>query len=408
MTVQPWYYAKDDMRYGPVSAAELKQLASGGQLRLGDLVWREGMEEWVEARKVKGLFDTDTLATPVEGPSEERTPAPDGQARTAGRPGHAPPRHAFDLLIEFARTQFTSQFIQLTSRIFTRAGHYGLYLAMALLLACCVWVGVKTDRLETIVLGVGAVVILVVLQYTAARCFGALERLNRRTPSRLAWPALLDCFALFHMVGGLAVLVGLTVIAVDQGLFLLILPAVAAFILFQYAAILALNPAALGVTIVPAATAGEEALGVVALFVKLTLKMVPVAFGVGVVAGAIALGCALLLVFLPPEVSGPMLGPLAPAANVLAETSPDAAHLRASAEAWPAGVTASAATVVLVASAALPFFTYVLFLSCLFVVDVTSSVLVLPGKLDALLVEEGTEGEEEEKEEDRRAMKDEG
>lgn len=51
-----WFYAKDDQRLGPVSEQELKGLATDGKLRPNDLVWRDGMPDWVEARTQAVLF----------------------------------------------------------------------------------------------------------------------------------------------------------------------------------------------------------------------------------------------------------------------------------------------------------------------------------------------------------------
>jgi hypothetical protein len=61
-----WYYAKNDQQLGPVSPAELKQLAATRALLPEDLIWREGMESWAPATKVKGLFPEvrEPVATP--------------------------------------------------------------------------------------------------------------------------------------------------------------------------------------------------------------------------------------------------------------------------------------------------------------------------------------------------------
>ena len=59
-----WHYAKDGNQHGPVSASELKQLAASGTLATGDLVWKEGMDEWKPASKVKGLFFKSELTSP--------------------------------------------------------------------------------------------------------------------------------------------------------------------------------------------------------------------------------------------------------------------------------------------------------------------------------------------------------
>lgn len=51
-----WYYGRDGHHAGPVSSQKLKELAEAGDLRPTDIVWKEGLSEWVPAAKVKGLF----------------------------------------------------------------------------------------------------------------------------------------------------------------------------------------------------------------------------------------------------------------------------------------------------------------------------------------------------------------
>lgn len=95
-----WYYAKDGEKHGPISNVDLRNLALEGKIDPTDLVWREGLGDWIVARKVKGLFDspeqkaapaepappaTEPPATePVEGAGE--TPTGDGAVPTIGPP----------------------------------------------------------------------------------------------------------------------------------------------------------------------------------------------------------------------------------------------------------------------------------------------------------------------------------
>jgi hypothetical protein len=51
-----WFYSVGDSRLGPVTEDELKRLVADGKLKPGDLVWRDGMADWVEARTVESLF----------------------------------------------------------------------------------------------------------------------------------------------------------------------------------------------------------------------------------------------------------------------------------------------------------------------------------------------------------------
>ena len=56
MTAQ-WYYTSNNEQRGPVTWAKLRELASIGMLKPSDLVWTDGMDEWVKARQQDGLFD---------------------------------------------------------------------------------------------------------------------------------------------------------------------------------------------------------------------------------------------------------------------------------------------------------------------------------------------------------------
>lgn len=51
-----WFYSVADTRQGPVTEDDLKRLAATGQLKPSDLVWQDGMPDWVEARTVPALF----------------------------------------------------------------------------------------------------------------------------------------------------------------------------------------------------------------------------------------------------------------------------------------------------------------------------------------------------------------
>lgn len=51
-----WFYKQNGQQYGPIDAAALKRMAIDGELEPSDLIWREGLPEWVAASQAKGLF----------------------------------------------------------------------------------------------------------------------------------------------------------------------------------------------------------------------------------------------------------------------------------------------------------------------------------------------------------------
>ncbi len=68
-----WYYTTNKQQMGPVSLQELQQLANKGLLRPTDLVWKDGMRDWAQARS-QDLFGAGEAASE----SEQRRSAPTG------------------------------------------------------------------------------------------------------------------------------------------------------------------------------------------------------------------------------------------------------------------------------------------------------------------------------------------
>jgi hypothetical protein len=69
-----WHYSREGKKHGPVSSAELQGLARKGLLSPEDLVWKEGMEKWEKAGRLKGLFPA-VAAPPPPTPPTETSPA---------------------------------------------------------------------------------------------------------------------------------------------------------------------------------------------------------------------------------------------------------------------------------------------------------------------------------------------
>jgi hypothetical protein len=72
-----WHYSVKGERSGPVAAAELKRLADSGQLAPTDLVWKEGLQNWVAASSVKGLFANRPAVPPPLPPQGVAAPTVD-------------------------------------------------------------------------------------------------------------------------------------------------------------------------------------------------------------------------------------------------------------------------------------------------------------------------------------------
>ncbi len=61
-----WHYAIDGQQLGPISEGDLKQLYASGEITANDLVWREGLDDWVSYGSVFSEPQPTEGGAPVE------------------------------------------------------------------------------------------------------------------------------------------------------------------------------------------------------------------------------------------------------------------------------------------------------------------------------------------------------
>lgn len=53
---EEWYYTHSEQQLGPVSKVRLAELASSGAIGSNNLIWKDGLDNWIPASTVKGLL----------------------------------------------------------------------------------------------------------------------------------------------------------------------------------------------------------------------------------------------------------------------------------------------------------------------------------------------------------------
>ena len=82
-----WFYTREGQQAGPVPAEQLRQMVASGQVGPQDLVWQEGMANWVPSSSVpefRGVGGGGAVGAGVGQP----------QPQAYGAPGHAPSPYA--------------------------------------------------------------------------------------------------------------------------------------------------------------------------------------------------------------------------------------------------------------------------------------------------------------------------
>ena len=84
---EEWYVGSNGQQSGPFTLQQLRQMAASGQLSKTDLIWKEGLANWVPSSAIKGLFsaaaDLSTTSSPRPAP-RPTAPPPRGPAPSDG------------------------------------------------------------------------------------------------------------------------------------------------------------------------------------------------------------------------------------------------------------------------------------------------------------------------------------
>ncbi|HEX9730671.1 MAG TPA: DUF4339 domain-containing protein [Thermoanaerobaculia bacterium] len=382
MSEDLWYYAQGGAQKGPVTFAELREMATSSRLAADDLIWRPGLSGWSPASSVQGVMPEANSgppplamvappAAPFAGAGHDpyadrgraflRTAA--RRARQLGDAGEQaetmPHIRMVGRLLEVLKGVFHEAFLDQIDSGARRVGHIA-YVAAALLFFLFYSVlAVKVDSMQ-IFFGalLGILPLAVVGHYTAVMFLDAGSRLIPSLPSRLFSAAFLRCTGLIFFFGALGPLLG--------GLFLLVKTndwatfgvSLAVSAVLVYMGAVCLNPASLSVEVDEKAGAGEEALGILSFVMKMMLRLSPIVFGVGAGAGVGAAVYLLVLVLRDEFLS---LGfPIV------------------------ADLTVTELTGQILAVGLVPFLAYLAFVFLYLVLDVLRAILSVPGKLDAM------------------------
>jgi len=65
MAEPKWFYGRGGQQTGPLSVAEMREFVARGQITPTDMVWREGMPNWIPASQAADLMPPSQVAAPA-------------------------------------------------------------------------------------------------------------------------------------------------------------------------------------------------------------------------------------------------------------------------------------------------------------------------------------------------------
>lgn len=261
----------------------------------------------------------------------------------------------FDALLDLGKKVLNQDFFEANVRLLNRVGLWTLPVAAFVGFVFTMTVAVKADAFSPFLFGLAWILLMLLVQYIATSFSTAGENFIKTSPSQMASLSFLNCFALLNFVIGWIVLFTSLFQAIKTENLQLLWVGLGVFLLCEYLACISMNPGLVNITIQSRGSAGEEALGILSFLLKALLRLVPIAFGVGVVLGTASMTFQYVQ-FLAK-------GWYPPLALAVAQQSAG----------W------------VLQAGLLPFAGYVGFAVLYLVINLIRSVLQIPGKLDAIV-----------------------
>ena len=190
-----------------------------------------------------------------------------------------------DALIDWARHVFPPRHFRSISDWSGTYGHYAMVTAQLLCLVFGLVAALRISEVAVFLKGIGAALLLVILQYTAAKFIRAGDALIQASPSRLGSHAFLNCLGLLSEITGLLVFL-LFLSRANLGLFFV---GLGIWAMLDAIAYIALNPDLANVQVDEGVGAGEEAIGILPFLIKAVVRIVPIVFGIGAILGVLGL-----------------------------------------------------------------------------------------------------------------------
>jgi hypothetical protein len=199
--------------------------------------------------------------------------------------------------MEWLRGQLGGGRLEGVRQRFLTLGNWAFFTAAVLIILDLLVIGVAAESGKFVV---GALVFIpaaIIGLYVALKMIGAVEPLIQSTRTELTSSAFLDVMGLTAVVAAVLGLIWGIVQALDQTAMQPLYIGITQFVFFAYAAGVALNPGTINVHITRDATIGQEAVGILTFFMKVTYKFVPFWFGLGLLLATIMALETLLLAF---------------------------------------------------------------------------------------------------------------
>ena len=360
----------NDSNEGPFSFDELKELVANKKISRKTYVLIDGTDNWIHADEIKNLFPARNSSEKLPPLPPQDSPLTSADAARLARQGATAAKQGAQMAVAYSASitskstgfwGFVTSFIRqvlsedimigIISKL-SQAGIYAMVLAALGMLSVGVIGSVKMSNYALLVGSIFMVFALSLAQYFASRFMDSGVRVISNTPTRMGSDALIEAIALITFILSLGALLGGILLTLQNESLSFVISGIAIFFSGVLVTGISLNPKMLNINVGETASAGEEAIGIISFGYKSWLRAIPAIFGILSILGALQLVWSVIKLAVGDDFTG-------------------------------MAVFASGSAMVFIGGL-FPVIGLLIFLFSYLTIDIISSILSLPSKLDEI------------------------
>ena len=299
--MQEWYYSTDhETMQGPCSSDEIVTMIQEGSIQPNAVVYSESIGYWANVAEVDE-FKVHFKSLPPKIPAIPKDENTDRKSNEAANKAFEGAQKAYKFSADmsgkstviwknalyYVKQGLNQNFMETIFGFLSKYGLYSMFLAALAVFSYSVIQAIKQDKLSMIGYGLLAVVGISALQFLASSFLSSSARIIKGSKTSLSSTAYTDAIALLLLF--MVVFFAFTGVrdALDQDELFPLLTGLSYCLSSLLVTGVILNPTMLNIDMVDEQVAGEEAIGILSLLMKSSLRCIPAIFGVLIIVGSI-------------------------------------------------------------------------------------------------------------------------
>lgn len=186
-------------------------------------------------------------------------------------------------IIESVKKVLSLDLFELLKKWLIILGDYGLYVSAVIVIIIGLIASIRMESFKSFLYTLGFAIVFIIVQYISSKFNVINESLIESNETYMTSSGFTEVIGIFSLIVGIVYFFVELYLAIKLPKFLPFAQGLGIFIVFTLISLISFNPSLISVKSVKKNSAGEEAIGILGFFIKLSVKLIPFIYGVGIV-----------------------------------------------------------------------------------------------------------------------------